>query len=70
MTGEGFDTFARAAFAQMGVEVDDVDIAVMKVAEAVYGPDRDALMAADLSGIPREHDCDPSRPPSDVDTTR
>ena len=70
MTGEDFETFARVAFGRMGVEVDDVDIAVMKVAEAVYGPDRDALMAADLSDIPREHDCDPSRPPSDLDTAR
>jgi hypothetical protein len=66
MEGEGFDTFARAALARMGVEVDDVDLAVMRVAEAVYGPDRDALMAADLSGIAREHDFDPSRPPSDA----
>ena len=44
---------------------DDVDLAVMSVAESVYGPGRDALLAADLSGIPREHDFDPSRPPSE-----
>jgi hypothetical protein len=30
----------------------------------VYGPDREALMGADLSAAPVEHDLDPSRPPS------
>ena len=64
MDREGFEAYARAALARMGVDVDDVDIAVMNVAESVYGPGRDALMAADLSGIPREHDLDPSRPPT------
>lgn len=64
MDREAFEAYARAALAQMGVEVDDVDIAVMTVAESVYGPHRDALMAADLSGVPREHDLDPSRPPT------
>jgi hypothetical protein len=70
MVGGDFDTFARAALARMGVAADDIDLAVMRAAESVYGPDRDALMAADLSGIPREHDFDPSRPPSDVDSSR
>jgi len=64
MDPEGFQAYARAALARLGVEVDDVDLAVMSVAESVYGPRRDALLAADLSGIPREHDFDPSRPPS------
>jgi hypothetical protein len=59
-----FDTFARAALERMGIEVDEVDLAVMRVAERVYGPDRDALLAADLSDVPREHDLDPSRPPA------
>jgi hypothetical protein len=59
-----FDTFARTALARLGIEVDEVDLAVMRVAERVYGPDRDALMAADLSDVPREHDLDPSRPPT------
>jgi len=70
MNEEGFETFATAALARMGIEVDAVDLAVMRVAESVYGPDREALMSADLSGIPREHDLDPSRPPSDVSPAR
>jgi hypothetical protein len=66
MDPEGFQAYARAALERVGVEVDEVDLAVMSVAESVYGPGRDALLAADLSEIPREHDFDPSRPPSDV----
>jgi hypothetical protein len=64
MQGESFDTYARTALARLGIAVDDVDLAVMRVAESVYGPDRDALMTADLSDVAREHDLDPSRPPS------
>jgi len=59
-----FATFVRSALARAGTEVDDTDIAVIRVADAVYGPDREALMSADLSAAPVEHDCDPSRPPS------
>lgn len=62
--GDEFQSFARAAFARIGVEVDEVDLAIMSVAEGVYGPDREALMTADLSDIPREHDLDPSRSPT------
>ena len=59
-----FATFVRLALARAGRDVDDTDLAVIRVADAVYGPDREALMAADLSGTPVEHDYDPSRPPS------
>ena len=59
-----FAVFVRSALARAGTEVDETDIAVIRVADAVYGPDREALMSADLSGAPVEHDCDPSRPPS------
>jgi hypothetical protein len=70
MEGEAFEPFARSALARICIEVDEVDLAVMKAAESVYGPDREALMSADLSGIPREHDLDPSRPPSRPNTER
>lgn len=70
MDPEGFQAYARVALARLGVVADDVDLAVMSVAESVYGPGRDALMAADLSGIPREHDFDPSRPPTGAAQTR
>lgn len=64
MHEDQFAAFVRTALARAGVETDETDLAVIRVADAVYGPDREALMAADLSGAPFEHDLDPSRPPS------
>jgi hypothetical protein len=61
---EQFDTFVRLALGRYGIPVDEVDLAVMRVAERVYGPGRDALLAADLSGIRPEHGLDPSRAPA------
>ena len=66
MAGEDFREYARVALGRVGIEVDEVDLAVMSVAESVYGPEREALMAADFSHVPYEHDLDPSRPPSDA----
>jgi hypothetical protein len=59
-----FATFVRVALARTGVEANETDLAVIRVADSVYGPDREALMSADLSAAPLEHDLDPSRPPS------
>jgi hypothetical protein len=61
-----FDTFVRAGLAQFGVEVDDVELHIIRVAEEMYGPQRDALLAADLSDVPREAVLDPARPPADA----
>jgi len=63
--GEQFDTLVRLSLGRFGIPVDDVDLAVIRVAERVYGPGRDALLAADLSAIAPEHDFDPSRAPTD-----
>jgi hypothetical protein len=62
--GEQFDTFVRLALGRYGIPVDDVDLAVMRAAEHVYGPGRDALLAADLSDVAPEHGLDPSRAPA------
>jgi hypothetical protein len=67
---DDFATFVRSALARGGAEADEVDIAVIRVADTIYTPDREALMAADLSAAPVEHDCDPSRPPSGMGHTR
>jgi hypothetical protein len=66
MAGEDFQEYARVALGHLGIDVDDVDLAVMSVAESVYGPERDALLAADFSHVPYEHDLDPSRAPTDA----
>jgi hypothetical protein len=59
-----FETYVRSALARAGAEVDEVDLAVIRAADTVYGPDREALMSADLTAAPTEHDLDPSRPPT------
>jgi hypothetical protein len=66
MAGEDFQEYARVALGHMGIEVNEVDLAVMSVAESVYGPEREALLAADFSHVPYEHDFDPSRAPTDA----
>lgn len=65
-TRDQFDSFVRSGLAQYGIEVDETELRVMHVAEELYGPLRDALLAADLSDVPRELELDPSRPPLDV----
>ena len=62
--GEQFDTLVRLTLGRYGIPVDEVDLAVMRAAEHVYGPDRDALLSADLSDIEPEHGLDPSRAPT------
>jgi hypothetical protein len=60
-----FEQFARAGAALAGLEVDDTDLAVMRAADATYGPALGALDAADLAGVQTEPDLDPARAPSD-----
>ena len=62
---DSFEQFARAGLELAGLEVDDVDLAVMRAADATYGPALHALDTADLSGIRTEPDMNPGRPPSD-----
>jgi hypothetical protein len=62
--GDQFDEVARLTLGRYGIPVDEIDLAVMRVAEQVYGPGRDALLAADLSDVQPEHDLDPSRAPT------
>jgi hypothetical protein len=60
---DAFETWVRSGLAHHGLEADDVDIAVMRAAEEVYGPARKALMESDMSAWAREHALDPSRSP-------
>ena len=55
----------RAGLELLGHEVDETEIAVMRVADGVYGPQLRALLDADLREAWAEPDLDPSRPPSD-----
>ena len=54
----------RAGLQVLGYEVTDEEIAVMRVADGVYGEQLRALVAADLTNVWAEPDLDPGRAPS------
>ena len=59
-----FEQHLRAGLELLGHDVDETELAVMRVADGVYGPQLRALVEADLRGIWQEPDLDPSRAPS------
>ena len=60
---DAFERYFRAGLELAGVAVDDVDLAVMRAADGVYGPAMRALAAADLREVMPEVDLDPGRAP-------
>jgi hypothetical protein len=60
---DAFERYVRAGLELAEVPVDDVDLAVMRAADAVYGPGMRALAAADLREVLPEVDLDPGRAP-------
>jgi hypothetical protein len=60
---DAFEQHARAGLELAGMTVDDTDLAVMRAADAVYGPGFRALAEADLRDVVLEADLDPSRAP-------
>jgi hypothetical protein len=60
---DALEQYVRSGLGLSGDDVDDVDIAVIRAADAVYGPDLAALDATDLSDVLPEPDLDPARPP-------
>ena len=60
---DAFERFVRAGLELAELPVDDVDLAVMRAADAVYGPGMRALAAADLREVLPEVDLDPGRAP-------
>jgi hypothetical protein len=61
---DAFEQFVRAGMELAEKDVDETDIAVMRVAEAVYGTQVRALLAEDLREVKPELDFDPSRAPT------
>jgi hypothetical protein len=61
---DAFEQFVRAGMELADQTVDDTDIAIMRVAEEVYGTQVRALMAEDLREMKPELDFDPSRAPT------
>ena len=60
---DAFERYVRAGLELNGVPMDDVDLAVMRAADAVYGEGLRALAAADLRDVLPEIDLDPGRAP-------
>jgi hypothetical protein len=58
-----FEVYVRSSFERLGLEVSDADLAIMRVADQIYGPHTDALIEADLEGTAPEPDADFSKPP-------
>ena len=61
---DAFEQHVRAGLELLGYDLDETELAVMRVADGVYGPQLRALVEADLRGTWHEPDLDPSRAPS------
>jgi hypothetical protein len=62
---DAFERFIRAGIELADQTVDDTDIAVMRVADAVYGSHVRALLAEDLREVKPELNFDPARGPAE-----
>lgn len=60
-----FEQFVRAGMELAEEDVNDTDIAIMRVADEVYGSQIRSLLAEDLREVKPELDFDPSRAPSE-----
>jgi hypothetical protein len=58
-----FDDFVPAGLTSLGIEADEVDLAVMRAAHELYWPAIGALLAADLTAVAPEPRADMSRAP-------
>ena len=60
---DSLEQYIRAGLELAGDPPDDTDIAVIRAADAAYGPGMRALDQADLTHVLPEPDLDPSRAP-------
>ena len=60
---DALERYVRGGLELAGVELDDTELAIIRVADGVYGPELHALQAADLVHVWPEPDLDPGRPP-------
>jgi hypothetical protein len=66
MDGAGsFEQLVPPGLAALGIETDEVDLAVMHAAHEQFWPAIEGLLALDLTRVPDEVDQDLSRPPAD-----
>lgn len=60
---DALEQYLRSGLELAGERVDDVDLAVIRAADAVYGSAMRALDQADLTEVMPEPDLDPARAP-------
>ena len=58
-----FESFVPAGLASLGIEADEIELAVMAAAHSVYWPGIRALLSADLGAVAPEPLQDVSGPP-------
>jgi hypothetical protein len=61
-----FEIYVKKGLERFGLVPDEVDLAVIRATDGIYGAQIEALMAADLSRVPDEPDIDLSQPPGDA----
>lgn len=59
-----FEAFVPNGLAMLGIEVDEIELAVIQATHELYWPPIVALYDVDLSGVEPEVVADMSRPPS------
>jgi len=59
------DEFIPAGLASFGIEADEVELAVMRAAQAMFWPAILELLALDTGDIPPEPRADLSQPPAE-----
>jgi len=67
---DSFDDFVPAGLASLGIEADEVELAVMRAAHQLWWPAIGALLAADLGAVPPEPRADLSAAPERRDLAR
>ncbi len=60
---DALERYVRSGLELAGETVDDIDLAVIRAADAVYGADMRALDGASLADVMPEPDLDPGRAP-------
>jgi hypothetical protein len=66
MDGAGsFEQLVPPALAALGIEADEVDMAVMRAAHEQFWPEIEGLLALDMTRVPDEVEQDLSRAPTE-----
>lgn len=60
---DGFQSFARAGLARLGIEADDTELAVMEAVDSLYRGRVEALLEANLDDVDPEPEIDVAESP-------